>query len=377
QDVPVARKNTILGIAQNFIAAHASHFFNFKGPNMVVDTACSSSLSSLHLACQSLLLGESEIALAGGVDLLLNEKYYKILSEMGALSPDGKCHTFDEKANGFVPGEGCGVVLIKTLQRAIADGDQIYAVIEGSALNNDGYTMGVTTPNPEAQQAVIGEALMRARVEPDTIEYVEAHGTGTGIGDPIELKALTQCFQKNNEDFGYCGVGSVKTNIGHLLSAAGIASVIKVALSIYHQQLFPTLNCDTPNPRFQFDKSPFYVVNEQKNWIPRKGIRRAGISSFGLGGTNLHVIMGELEPDVAKTTMVQRKPLPPVVFHKKRFWIDDLFPKRSIEKPLDQTSAQVSDRDYTNGNAKGRGSMLAIKLLENFPASQENMPVVF
>ncbi|WP_052410222.1 SDR family NAD(P)-dependent oxidoreductase [Paenibacillus durus] len=318
------RKHDIVGIGQNFIAAHISHLFNFKGPNLVVDTACSSSLVSLHLASQSLLLGECEAALAGGVDLLLDEKSYLILSEGGALSPDGQCHTFDEKANGFVPGEGCGAVLLKRLDKAIADGDQIYAVIEASAVNNDGRTMGITTPNAEAQEAVIREALEKCGVDPSTISYIEAHGTGTLIGDPIELRALSNVFGSYTEQQQYCAVGSVKSNIGHLLSAAGIASFIKVILSLKNGQLPPTLNCQTPNPRFKFQESPFYPNTSLKLWEPHQGIRRAGISSFGFGGTNAHIIVSEsgAYPESAKYAV--RQPLAPAVFNKQYYWMDEL-----------------------------------------------------
>lgn len=316
-------KNTIIGIGQNFIAAHCSHFFNWKGPSLVVDTACSSSLVSLHLACQSLLNGESEMALAGGVDILLDEKPYLVLSEGRGLSPDGKCHTFDEKANGFVPGEGSGAVLLKPLDKALRDCDRIYAVIDATAVNNDGQTMGITTPNPEAQYSVIREAMQRGGINARSVSYIETHGTGTMIGDPIELKALTRVFHEYSEDRQYCGVGSVKTNLGHTLSAAGIASFIKVALSIKNKQLPPTLNCERPNPRFEFDVSPFYPVQALQDWLPDEGIRRAGISGFGFGGTNAHVIVSEGDPDLLNQYVPLRKPLDPAVFNRKRFWFNE------------------------------------------------------
>ena len=204
-----------------------------------------------------MITGESEICLAGGVDLLLDETPYLILSEAQALSPDGLCHTFDEKANGFVPGEGCGMVLLKPLIKALQEGDRIYAVIEASGMNNDGRTMGITTPNPQAQQALIEATLQKGKISSDTISYVETHGTGTAIGDPIELKALSTVFSRSIAEAPWCAVGSVKTNIGHLLSAAGIASFIKVALSLYYKQIPPTLHCEIPNPRFDFAHSPF------------------------------------------------------------------------------------------------------------------------
>ncbi len=228
------------------------------------------------------MLKESDMAIAGGVDILLDQKPYVMLSEARALSPEGKCHTFDEKADGFVPGEGCGAVLLKRLDDALAEGDRIYAVIDSSAVNNDGQTMGMTTPNPKAQSAVI-KSPEKGGIDADTLSYVETHGTGTMIGDPIELKALTEVFREVTEERQFCGVGDVKTNFGHLMSAAGIASIIKVALSIKNQMLPPTLHCKTPNPRFKFDQSPFFPNTSLKEWRPRKGVLRAGISSFGFG----------------------------------------------------------------------------------------------
>jgi len=312
-------KSAITGLGQNFAAAQLSHYFNFKGPSIVVDTACSSSLVSIHLACQSLMTDESEVAVAGGVELNFDQNPFLLLSEGKALSPDGAIHAFDEKANGFVLGEGCGAVLLKSLDRAIADGDRIYAVIEGAAVNNDGRTMGITTPNPEAQCDVIREAYRKSGVRPESISYLEAHGTGTMIGDPIELKALGKAFGSAADEKQFCAIGSVKTNLGHLLSAAGVASFMKVALSIHYGQLPPTLNCEKPNPRFAFRESPFYPNRSLQEWKPRHGARRAGISSFGFGGTNAHLVLAGYEPDSAKPV---RNPLEPVRFNRRRYWLE-------------------------------------------------------
>jgi 3-oxoacyl-(acyl-carrier-protein) synthase/acyl carrier protein/SAM-dependent methyltransferase len=315
-------KTTLPGVSQNFVAAQVSHFFNFMGPSLVVDTACSSSLVSLHLACQSLRTGECEVAIAGGVEILLDESVYLLVSEARAFSPDGKCHTFDERANGFVPGEGCGAVLLKPLSAALRDRDRIYGVIRTSVVNNDGHTMGITTPNIQAQKALVQKALSQARIDPGTITCIEAHGTGTLIGDPIELKALTEAFKNGTDDVGFCAVGCVKTNIGHLASAAGIAGLIKMLLALEHRALPPTLHCERPNPRFDFAKSPFYPNTTLKEWAPRHGVRRAGISAFGLGGTNAHVIVEEFDRSAfAHYAPAERNP-PPVVFNRKRFWID-------------------------------------------------------
>nr|WP_255208208.1 beta-ketoacyl synthase N-terminal-like domain-containing protein [Myxococcus sp. AM009] len=316
--MPAPTRNGVIGSGQNFIAAHVSHFLDLKGPGLVVDTACSSSLVSLHLACQSLYSGESELALAGGVDILLDEGVYLTLSESRALSLDGRCKTFDERADGFVPGEGAGVVLLKPLRKALADGDRVYGVIDATAVNNDGHTMGITTPNPAGQRAVIEEALRRGRVNPRTLGYVEAHGTGTRLGDPIELKALTEVLAPAGARPGTCAVGSVKSNFGHLLSAAGIAGFLKVVLSLVHQQLPPTLHCATPNPRFSFESSPLFPNTVLRPWEPLEGVRRAGVSAFGFGGTNAHVLVSEAPVQSGP----RREPRPPVVFSRERYWLE-------------------------------------------------------
>lgn len=308
-------RRTLLGIGQNFIAAHLSHFYDLHGPAMVIDTACSSSLASLHQAAMSLINGECEMALAGGSEILLDEVVYQRLSEARVLSPDGRCAVFDERANGFVPGEGAGAVLLTTLERAIANGDRIHAVIEATAMNNDGRTMGVTTPNPAAQQRVVREALRRAGVDARAIGYVEAHGTGTALGDPVELRALTELYAADGVAPGRCPVGSVKSNLGHLLSSAGIASVLKVVLALRHRALPPTIHCERPNPRFDFSASPFRPCTALEPW---DGPLRAGISSFGFGGTNLHAIIAA-PPSQAIAT---RRPIAPPAFDRRRFWLD-------------------------------------------------------
>jgi 3-oxoacyl-(acyl-carrier-protein) synthase/acyl carrier protein len=320
QRIAAPTRDTAIAVGQNFIAAHTSHLLNLRGPALVVDSACSSSLVALHLASQSLLSGESELALAGGVDLLLDESPYLTLSEAKALSPDGRCFTFDARANGFVPGEGAGVVLLKPLERAIADGDRVYAVIEGSAINNDGRTMGITTPNPDAQVDVIQQALARAGAGAGSLSFVEAHGTGTMIGDPIELKALSSVLREVTNERQFCGIGSVKSNIGHLMSAAGIASFIKVALCLSRSQLVPTLGCETPNPRFAFAESPFFLSTTHAPWQLRHDTRRAGISSFGFGGTNAHVILARDPglPSMAAT----RQALSTIRFERRRHWLE-------------------------------------------------------
>ena len=324
-------KESIVGTGQNFIAAHISHYYNLKGPSMVVDTACSSSLTSIHLACQSLLTDEVKMAVAGGVEILFSEKSFLMLSQAKALSPDGKCHTFDISANGFVPGEGCGIVILKKLEDALNDNDYIYAVIDSSSINNDGHTMGITTPSKDLQAQVINNALSKGNIDAETISYIEAHGTGTLIGDPIELSALNDVLKKYTDKKQYCAIGSVKTNIGHLLSAAGVASFIKVVLCLKNKHLVPTLNCDCPNPRFNFKDSPFYINKEYKKWEAIDKIRRAGISSFGFGGTNVHIILSDVEGNVPQNYDNKKKSLSMAKYNKKKYWAWKSVAKENIK----------------------------------------------
>lgn len=318
--IPVPRRATVTGLNPNFIGAHIAHIYNFSGPNMVVDTACSSSLTALYLARQALALGECDLALVAGADLLLDEVPYLRLSAAEALSPHGRCRVFDQDADGFVPGEGAGAVLLKRLDAAVADGDRIHAVLESVAMNNDGRTMGLTTPNPAAQERVVLDALRGAGADPASVSYVEAHGTGTMIGDPMELRALTRAFRSGTDESGFCGIGSVKSAVGHLLMASGMAGLHKVVLALRHRQLLPTLHCRTPNPRFSFDTSPFYPITEPRAWDPTAGVRRAGLSSFGFGGTNCHAILRE--PLAGERRPATRSPLPPAAFRRTRHWVD-------------------------------------------------------
>lgn len=323
-------KDFIVGTGQNFITAHLAHIYNLKGPNMVVDTACSSSLTAMDLAVKGLRQGETEVALAGGVDILLDEGHFVGLSIAEVLSKDGRTKAFDEKADGTGLGEGCGVIVLKRLSNAIADGDKIYSVIEGTAVNNDGSTMGITTPNPKAQQELLEIAIENGQIDRSTISYIEAHGTGTLIGDPIELKGITAVLSKSSDPNQKCAVGSVKTNIGHLMSASGVAGVIKTALAISAAQLPPTLNCDTPNPRFDFNNSPVYPVRTLQDWDGVNGIRRGGISAFGLGGNNAHVILSnEGIPEANKITKPFNKTN--IAFNKKRYWPETITETKKVE----------------------------------------------
>nr|ASV46900.1 hypothetical protein [uncultured bacterium] len=315
-----------LGADQNFIAARVAHHFDLHGPNLVVDSACSSALTAVHLACQSLLAGESELALAGGVDVLLDEAVYLQFTTARALSRSGRCRTFDKSADGFVPGEGCGVFLLKRLDKALRDGDRILAVVEGSAVNNDGRTMGLTTPNPEAQREVVTAALARAGRSPRELGLIEAHGTATMIGDPIELRALAEVFKPETQERGFCAIGSVKTNIGHLLSAAGAAGLAKAVLAVQHGVIPPSLFCETPNPRFDLAKSPFFVPRKASEWMT-SGPRLAGVSAFGLGGTNAHVVLSQPPGHTPR-----RQALSEPQYQRRRLWIDRPAPGGNQER---------------------------------------------
>ena len=278
---------------RDFLATRASYELDLKGPSVSVQTACSTSLVAVHMASQSLLGGECDLALAGGVSISAPLRTGYLYQEGSVMSPDGCCRAFDASAGGAVEGNGCGVVALKRLADAVADGDRIYAVIRGSAINNDGSAkIGFTAPSVEGQAEVISEALMMAGVEPQTVGYVEAHGSGTPLGDPIEVAALTQAFRAAGaEGEGFCALSSIKTNFGHCNTAAGVAGLIKAALALEHETLPPSLHFESPNPQIAFQGSPFYVCNEARPW--QGSPRRAGVSSFGLGGTNAHVVLEE------------------------------------------------------------------------------------
>ncbi|WP_143660599.1 SDR family NAD(P)-dependent oxidoreductase, partial [Streptomyces sp. JHA26] len=279
------------------VANRVSYFFDFQGPSFAVDSACSSSLTAVHLACESLRRGECRMAVAGGVNLVLHPSHHVSLSALNMLSADGACKVFDERADGYVPGEGVGAVLLKPLAAAIADGDDIWAVIKGSAVNAGGKTSGYTVPNPHAQATVVTEALRRSGVDPATVGYLEAHGTGTELGDPVEVAGLVRAFGPATAGTGHRVIGSVKANIGHLEAAAGIAGLTKVLLQLRHRTLVPSIHLENPNPKIDFDRSPFRPIRRSEPWTAPDGRpRRAGVSSFGAGGANAHVVLEEFEP---------------------------------------------------------------------------------
>jgi len=282
---------------KDFLPTRVSYKLNLKGPSINIQTACSTSLVATCMACQSLLNYQCDMALAGGVSISLPQKTGYLYQEGMILSPDGHCRAFDAQARGTVVGNGLGIVVLKRLEEAIADGDTIHAIIKGFAINNDGcLKVGYTAPSVEGQAEVIVQALAMADVNPETITYIEAHGTGTPLGDPIEIAALTKAFRASTQKKGFCAIGSVKTNIGHLDSAAGIAGLIKTVQALKHHFLPPSLHFQTPNPQIDFANSPFYVNTKLTEWQTNGSPRRAGVSSFGIGGTNAHIVLEEAPP---------------------------------------------------------------------------------
>nr|WP_275942651.1 SDR family NAD(P)-dependent oxidoreductase [Paenibacillus alba] len=287
------------------IANRVSYFCNFNGPSIAVDTMCSSSLTAIHLAYQSMKMGDCELAIAGGVNVSIHPNKYLFLSQGKFASSNGRCESFGEGGDGYVPGEGVGAILLKPLAKAIADGDQIYGIIKGTSINHGGKTNGYTVPNPNSQASLISRTLKRANVHPRTISYIEAHGTGTKLGDPIEIIGLSKAFTQYTEDKHYCSIGSVKSNIGHCEGAAGIAAMTKVLLQMKYQKLVPSLHSETLNPNIDFERSPFVVQQKLADWNrPVLNIegemkeypRLAGVSSFGAGGSNAHIILEEFIP---------------------------------------------------------------------------------
>lgn len=268
-----------------------------NGPAVRVQTACSTSLVAIHAASNALLNYQCDLALAGGVSLQYTRVPGFLYFEGEIFSPDGHCRTFDEKANGTVLGEGCGIVALRRLEDAVAAGDRILAVIRGSAVNNDGESRaGYTAPGVAGQAALISSALVAAGVHPDQVGYIEAHGTGTLLGDPIEVTALTKAFRASTDRRGYCGLGSVKPNVGHLDAAAGVTGFIKTVCSLLHRQLPPTLHFQVANPELKLPTTPFFVVDKLMDWKDIDGRCLGGVSSFGLGGTNCHVVLERFDP---------------------------------------------------------------------------------
>jgi PfaD family protein len=286
--------STLMGASMSILAARISYALNLQGPSLAIDTACSSSLVAIASACDSLILGTSDLALAGGVNVMAGPTMHIVTSKAGMLSPDGRCFAFDQRANGFVPGEGVGVVLLKRLADAERDGDRIDAVIRGWGVNQDGKTNGITAPSGDSQTRLEKYVYDRFGLNPDTIQMIEAHGTGTKLGDPVEVGGLKASFADFTRRKQYCALGSVKSNVGHLLAAAGVAGFIKSTLALKQRKIPPTIHFETLNEHIELEDSPFYVNTICREWRVEAGeIRRAAVSGFGFSGTNAHIVLEE------------------------------------------------------------------------------------
>ncbi|MEJ2691603.1 MAG: type I polyketide synthase [Candidatus Thiodiazotropha sp.] len=282
-----------------FLPARVAYFLNLTGPCMALDTACSSSLVAIHRACQAIVNGEIEIALAGGVSVIAMPYHHITSAKSEMLARDGRCKSFDDAADGFVPSEGVGVVMLKSLRRALADGDHIYGVIKGGRVNQDGRSNGISAPSANSQTRLLTEVYKTYGIDPEQISYVEAHGTGTKLGDPIEFTALTRAFRQFTEKQGYCAIGSVKSNIGHALAAAGVGGLIKVLLCMKHDRLVPSMHFRQANRHIDFENSPFYLNTTLRDWPRHERSRLAVVSSFGLSGTNCHLVLADAPDPVS------------------------------------------------------------------------------
>ncbi len=343
-----------LDIQSFSIANRISYFLNLNGPSFVVDTACSSSLAAIHLACESLSRGECAMAIAGGVNLSLHPSKYHFLGSFGFMSSQGRCTSFAEGGSGYVPAEGVGSVLLKPLADAIRDKDNIYGIIKGSNMNHGGKTSGYTVPNPNAQTSVILKTLQQANIDPRTISYVEAHGTGTGLGDPIEIRGLQDAYGNYTHDKQYCAIGSVKSNIGHLEAAAGISQLAKVLLQMRHQQLVPTIHADTLNSFIDFEQSPFYVQRELQPWkTENHNPRRAAISSFGAGGTNVHMIVEEYLEAIPEETLGHSSPF---------LWVLSAVNEERLSAYVQHMMTYIQENEHTNHPAWLRNACYTLQL---------------
>jgi acyl transferase domain-containing protein len=306
--------DALAGIDLNMIASRVSHCLDLKGPSLAVNTACSSALVALHIACESLRSGQTQMAIVGGVTLNLSPTPFVLMSQMQAISPTANCAPFDRRANGTMLGEGAGALLLKPLQKALEDGDFIHAVIKGSAINNDGRSQSISAPNPLGLAEVIRTAYRNSGIDPQTISFLEAHGTGTLLGDPVEVESSTTAFRTFTEKRRFCALGSVKSSIGHLLAAAGIPSIIKVVLAMQHGRIPPTFGYQEPNPHINFNDTPFYVVGGKDiPWVSKDSPLRAGINGFGISRTNAHVIL-EQAPTLPSAQLKENFASPAILF---------------------------------------------------------------
>lgn len=387
--------SSVVGNDNSFLANRVSYQLNLNGPAISVQTACSSSLVSVHLSIQSLLSGECSMALAGGVAVWVPHEAGHLYKEGSVFTKDGHCRAFDAKANGTIFGSGAGVVLLKRFDDAIRDQDYIYAVIKGSAVNNDGaQKTDYTAPSVDGQVEVVVEALANAEISADDISYIETHGTGTFIGDPIEIRALTKAYRAFTNRKNFCGIGSVKPNIGHLDAGAGAAGLIKTVLAMKHKMIPPSINFDTPNPAIEFENSPFYVNTSLKKWESKDGKPlRAGITSLGMGGTNAHIILEEA-PDIEKPKIKDQWPLLITYSAKNESALDDYSDKlasfikenQDVELPNIAFTLQTGRKEFpvkrylvaeNRSDAVEKLESLSPATVKTYSNESENKEVVF
>jgi len=344
------------GTSLSIAANRLSYLYNFRGPSIAVDTACSSSLVSAHLACQGLQSGETDLAVAAGVNLILTPEGTITFCQARMMAPDGRCKTFDASADGYVRGEGCGAVILKRLADAEKDGDRVLAVIHGTAVNQDGLTNGLTAPNGPSQQEVLAAALEDAQLEPQAIELIEAHGTGTSLGDPIEVRSLKNVLGTGRDAQHPLRLGSVKTNIGHLESAAGVAGLLKLVLALNKGRIPPHLNFETLNPYIDLRGAEVEIVTEAKAWNSTPGNRLAGVSAFGFGGTNCHIIVGDYVSKEAEDQSPPKEDRPRHIIPLSTQTHDGLplLAERYLESLEDDA---VSLADFAHSVAVGRSTL--------------------
>lgn len=366
----------LTGSWAGIMASRIQYIFNLKGPGMVVDTACSSGLTATHMACRSLQQGDCDMAISGGIHLTYLPSLKDQKSSMDMLeAEDGKVKTFSKSANGTVWGEGVGILFLKPLSKALADGDNIHAVIKGSAINNDGASNGITAPNPDAQESVITNAWEEAKINPETISYIEAHGTGTILGDPIEIKGLTNAFRKYTDRNQFCGIGSVKTNFGHLVAASGMASIIKVILSLKNKMIPPTLHFGQPNPYIDFCNCPVFVNDGLRQWDTGDTLRRAGVSSFGFSGTNCHIVLEEAPEVVKRKSFAISKEKPKNIFTlsaRSESVLKD-FVNRYLEFIIKGKVTDLKDICFTANTGRGHFSNRLALVLKDFDDFKEKL----
>src|SRR5262249_970933 len=349
------------GNALSIAANRISYMFDLRGPSVAVDTACSSSSVAVHLACQSLRNGESSMALVGGVNIILSPEVTVAFSHAHMMAANGRCKTFDSRADGYVRGEGCGVVVLKRLSDALKDGDTVLAVIRGSAVNQDGRTAGIAAPSGEAQQTVIADALAQAGVSAEELSYLEVHGTGTAMGDPIEVAAITAVLGPAKPGDSSCWLGSVKTNIGHLEPASGIAGLIKVVLCLQHRSIPSQLHFKELNPKISIAGTRIAIPLTLQPWPNGNGCRLAGVSSFGFGGTNAHFIVQEAPRRRSSRRIQRERPAHVLALSAKSPTALHGLVNRYVQHLTSHAEISVPDLCYTaNGGRSHFGHRLAV-----------------